>query len=123
MDPMGIKNRMGPNPNGPHKSVAIELLDTQVLRFRGSFSRSCWRFLGLNKIPKNRTAIKQVLFEGEMILKTESLMIFRTPYDAEMIIYIYIYVYTLPNIKTNIAPENRPYQEETIVFQPSIFRC
>ena len=27
---------------------------------------------------------------------------------------------TLP--KTNIAPENRPSQEETIVFQPSIFR-
>ena len=25
--------------------------------------------------------------------------------------------------KTNIAPENRPSQEETIVFQPSIFRC
>ena len=28
---------------------------------------------------------------------------------------------TLP--ETNIAPENRPSQKETIVFQPSIFRC
>ena len=28
---------------------------------------------------------------------------------------------TLP--KTNIAPENRPSQKETVVFQPSIFRC
>ena len=27
---------------------------------------------------------------------------------------------TLP--ETNIAPENRPSQKETIVFQPSIFR-
>ena len=27
---------------------------------------------------------------------------------------------TLP--KTNIGPENRPSQKETIVFQPSIFR-
>ena len=25
--------------------------------------------------------------------------------------------------ETNIAPENRPSQKETIVFQPSIFRC
>ena len=25
--------------------------------------------------------------------------------------------------KTNIAPENRPSQKETIVFQPSIFGC
>ena len=25
--------------------------------------------------------------------------------------------------ETNIAPENRPFQKETIVFQPSIFRC
>ena len=31
-------------------------------------------------------------------------------------------IYTLP--ETNIfAPENRPSQKETIVFQPSIFRC
>ena len=29
--------------------------------------------------------------------------------------------FTLP--KTNIAPENGPSQKETIVFQPSIFRC
>ena len=28
---------------------------------------------------------------------------------------------TLP--ETNIAPENRPSQKETIVFQPSILRC
>ena len=28
---------------------------------------------------------------------------------------------TLP--ETNIAPENRHSQKETIVFQPSIFRC
>ena len=28
--------------------------------------------------------------------------------------------FTLP--KANIAPENRPSQKETIVFQPSIFR-
>ena len=28
---------------------------------------------------------------------------------------------TLP--RTNVAPENRPSQKETIVFQPSIFRC
>ena len=28
---------------------------------------------------------------------------------------------TLP--ETNIAPKNRPFQTETIVFQPSIFRC
>ena len=28
---------------------------------------------------------------------------------------------TLP--QTNIAPENRPSQKETIVFQPSIFSC
>ena len=25
--------------------------------------------------------------------------------------------------ETNISPENRPFQRETIVFQPSIFRC
>jgi len=24
---------------------------------------------------------------------------------------------------SNVAPENRPSQKETIVFQPSIFRC
>ena len=27
------------------------------------------------------------------------------------------------SLKTNIAPENRPFQKDTIVFQPSIFRC
>ena len=32
-----------------------------------------------------------------------------------------IELYTLP--ETNIAPENGPSQKETIVFQPSIFRC
>ena len=32
-----------------------------------------------------------------------------------------ITIYRLP--KTNIAPENRPFQKDTIVFQPSIFRC
>ena len=39
--------------------------------------------------------------------------------------YIHIFLgvkrVTLP--KTNIAPENRPWEKETIVFQPSIFRC
>ena len=29
---------------------------------------------------------------------------------------------TLPETNQN-APENRPSQKETIVFQPSIFRC
>ena len=29
----------------------------------------------------------------------------------------------LPSPETNIAPEIGPSQKETIVFQPSIFRC
>ena len=40
-------------------------------------------------------------------------------------VYPYLVLYTLWSTlpETNIAHTNRPSQKETIIFQPSIFRC
>ena len=50
---------------------------------------------------------------------------FRIPFPSEFakcpLSRMRLVINTLP--ETNMAPENRPSQKETIVFQPSIFRC
>ena len=38
-------------------------------------------------------------------------------------IWLVKYLSSVHSLKTNIDPENGPFQKETIVFHPSIFRC
>ena len=70
----------------------------------------------------------------------------KTPRRCNTYVYIYIHIYLyldnmytyvyhgypnkknswmtlLPSLKLTVRPENMPFQKETIVFQPSIFRC